>query len=57
MFCDICEFDKVIAEETTNIVKLLDTFFKTCDMLCLQHGVQKIEVIRTFWKDKIYINV
>ena len=44
MFCDICDFDKVIAKENTNIVKILDHLFRDFDGFCLQSGVQKIEV-------------
>jgi len=45
MFCDICDFDKIIAKENTNIVKILDYLFREFDGFCLQNGVQKIEVL------------
>lgn len=44
LFCDICDFDKIIAKENTNIVKILDYLFREFDGFCLQNGVQKIEV-------------
>ena len=44
LFCDICDFDKIIAKENTHIVKILDYLFREFDGFCLQNGVQKIEV-------------
>ena len=44
LFCDICNFETLVAEEDTNIVYLLDHIFRAFDILCLQHEVQKIEV-------------
>ena len=45
LFCDICEFDKMITVEGTKIVQLLDSLFRAFDGFCLKYGAQKIEVI------------
>ena len=44
LFCDICDFDKVINTEGTKVVEILDEIFRNFDHLCLKHGIQKIEV-------------
>lgn len=44
LFCDICEFDKMITIEGTKIVQLLDSLFRAFDGFCLKYGAQKIEV-------------
>jgi class 3 adenylate cyclase len=48
LFCDICDFDKVINSEGTKIVEILDEIFRNFDHLCLKHGIQKIEVFLLF---------
>ena len=45
IFCDICEFDKIIDAESVKIVDILDNLFRKFDKLCFEFGVQKIEVI------------
>ena len=45
LFCDICEFDKMITIEGTKIVQLLDSLFRAFDGFCLKYGAQKIEVV------------
>ena len=44
LFCDICDFDKMVTYEGKKVVQLLDGLFRAYDTFCLQHGVQKIEV-------------
>lgn len=44
LFCDIYDFDKIIAAENERIVQILDNIFRHFDSLCQTHGVQKIEV-------------
>lgn len=45
LFCDICDFDKIIASKGRHIVEILDELFRKYDGICLNHGLQKIEVI------------
>ena len=45
LFCDICEFDKIVAQEQANLIKLLDSLFRIFDQLCLKNNVQKIETV------------
>lgn len=45
LFCDICDFDKLIATKGKNIVEMLDKLFRKFDNICTAHGIQKIEVI------------
>ena len=44
LFCDICDFDKIIASKGRHIVEILDELFRKFDGICLNHGIQKIEV-------------
>lgn len=54
LFCDFCDFDQMINQEGTNIVRILDEIFRNFDHYCLKHGIQKIEVILNFIKVSIY---
>jgi phospholipid-translocating ATPase len=45
IFCDICDFDKIIKSEGQRIVQILDEIFRNFDNLCLKHGIQKIETV------------
>lgn len=45
LFCDIYEFDKIVATESTNIVKILDNLYRVFDQICFENSNQKIEVI------------
>ena len=45
LFCDICDFDKIINSEGIRIVQILDEIFRNFDNLCLKHGIQKIETV------------
>ena len=45
LFCDICDFDKVITDCQDLIVEILDEIFRAFDFLCKQHGIQKIETV------------
>ena len=45
LFCDICDFDRMITVEGTKIVQLLDSLFRAFDGFCLKYGAQKIEVL------------
>ena len=44
IFCDICDFDKMIDVESVKIVDILDNLFRKFDKLCFEFGIQKIEV-------------
>lgn len=44
LFCDICDFDQILAKENKNTVKILDYLYRKFDDFCLSNGVQKIEV-------------
>lgn len=44
IFCDICNFDEIIASENKNIIHILDRIYRSFDGFCITHGVQKIEV-------------
>ena len=44
LFCDICDFDKIIASKGRHIVEIPDELFRKYDGICLNHGIQKIEV-------------
>ena len=45
LFCDICEFEKIVAQEQANLIKLFDSLFRIFDQLCLKNNVQKIETV------------
>lgn len=45
LFCDMCDFDHIITTESLKIVQILDEIFRNFDILCLKHGVQKIETV------------
>jgi len=45
LFCDICEFEKIVSQEQVNLIKLLDSLFRIFDQLCLKNNVQKIETV------------
>jgi len=44
IFCDLCDFDKMIEAESVKIVDILDNLFRKFDKFCFEFGVQKIEV-------------
>ena len=45
LFCDICDFEKIIVEEDHRLVQLLDMIFRVFDNLCLNNNIQKIETV------------
>lgn len=45
LFCDICEFDKIVVAEKERLVYLLDGLFRSFDKLCFNFKVQKIETV------------
>ena len=45
LFCDICNFDQIIKHCQDKIVRLLDDIFRQFDIICKQHGVQKVETV------------
>jgi len=45
MFCDICNFDKIIKQEQQRVIQILDNLFRMFDTFCLENDVQKIEVL------------
>lgn len=44
LFCDFVDFDQMINQEGTNIVRLLDEIFRNFDHYCTKYAIQKIEV-------------
>ncbi len=44
LFCDICDFDKVMAVHAQGIVTILDGLWRQFDKICADYGLQKIEV-------------
>ena len=45
LFCDICNFDSLLQnQEMQNIVLTIDKTFREFDEICMNMGVQKIEV-------------
>jgi len=48
LFCDICNFDKIIKQEQQKVIQILDHLFRMFDTFCLENDVQKIEVIFPF---------
>lgn len=44
LFCDICNFDKIIKSENCGIIYILDELYRKFDTFCLENRVQKIEV-------------
>lgn len=55
LFCDICDFDKIIASKGRHIVEILDELFRKYDGICLNNGLQKIEVIEIICSCLIYL--
>lgn len=49
LFCDICNFDKIIKQENQGVIYLLDKLFRMFDGFCLENDVQKIEVSCLFY--------
>jgi class 3 adenylate cyclase len=46
VFCDISDFDKLVAKLTAkDMIYLLDKIYGTFDQLCTLHGIQKIETV------------
>ena len=45
LFCDICDFDKVVSDLGIRVVTILDELFRVFDGFCITHGVQKIETV------------
>lgn len=55
LFLDISNFDKMITDEGTKIVHLLDSLFRAFDGFCLKYGAQKIEVFLINIKKKFFL--
>ena len=45
LFCDISDFDKVVAKLGKGVVNILDELFRVFDNFCITHGIQKIETV------------
>ena len=45
LFCDICNFDKVLKHVQQGVIHILDDLFRMFDTFCLENDVQKIEVL------------
>lgn len=45
LFCDIADFDAIIANCEEKIGDILDELFRMFEVLCRRHAIQKIEVV------------
>ena len=45
LFCDICDFDKIVVEENARLIHFLDSLFRSFDQLCFNFKTQKIETV------------
>ena len=45
LFCDICDFDKIVVAEKKKLIYLLESIFRSFDKLCFNFKVQKIETV------------
>ena len=45
LFCDICDFDKIVIEENKRLVLFLDSIFRAFDQFCFKFKAQKIETV------------
>ncbi len=45
LFCDICDFDKVVSKLGKRVVNILDELFRVFDGFCATHSIQKIETV------------
>lgn len=54
LFCDICNFDKIVKQESKGVIHILDKLYRMFDSFCLENDVQKIEVILFFNKNQIF---
>jgi len=45
LFCDICDFDKIVIEENKRLVLFLDSIFRAFDQFCFNFKAQKIETV------------
>ena len=45
LFCDICDFDKIVIEENEHLVHFLDSIFRAFDQFCFEFKVQKVETV------------
>lgn len=48
LFCDIANFDEVLAVEKESTLKILDSIYRFFDDLCFSFAIQKIEVVLIF---------
>jgi hypothetical protein len=44
IFIEICKFDQILKSKHRQIITFLDDIFRGFDRLCLEYGIQKIEV-------------
>lgn len=66
LFLDICDFDAILIEEQAELIKWIDNLYRQFDRICVEYGVQKIEVISIIYSiysfphscylSRIYIN-
>ncbi|EAR99769.2 adenylate/guanylate cyclase domain protein (macronuclear) [Tetrahymena thermophila SB210] len=45
LFLDICDFDSILNEEQTKLIKWIDNLYRQFDKICVEYGVQKIETV------------
>ena len=49
IFCNICEFEELTKLMTSEqLISILDILYSMFDLLCLKHGVQKVETVGRF---------
>ena len=44
LFFDFCDFDNILLEEKGRLIKWVDNLYRLFDKICVEYGVQKIEV-------------
>lgn len=44
LFLDICDFDEILNDKQTSPIKWIDDLYRYFDKICVEYGVQKIEV-------------
>lgn len=55
LFAYILDFDKILTKVGKGIVETLDNIFRTFDLYCANHGIQKIEVPHYFFHSPLQL--
>ncbi|KAL4487196.1 hypothetical protein ABPG72_017915 [Tetrahymena utriculariae] len=45
LFLDICDFDSILNEEQTKLIRWIDNLYRQFDKICVEYGIQKIETV------------